>query len=50
LAIAQQPLAAFLTLSHSSFSVKICDFCVTIRGESQNAHAERLHWLTRSLP
>lgn len=50
LAIAQQLLAAFLTLSHSSFSVKICDFRGTMRGESQNAHAERLHWLTRSLP
>jgi len=50
LAIAQQPLAAFLTLSHSSFSVKICDFRGMLRGESQNAHAERLHWPTRSLP
>ena len=53
LALAQQCRAVFLTLRERSFSVKICRFAVTasviVTRETQNAHAERLHWQTRLL-
>jgi len=51
LALAQQRRAVFLTLRDRSFSVKRCSFAVTeamvVTRETQNAHAERLHWQTR---
>jgi hypothetical protein len=51
LALAQHGRAVFLTLRERSFSVKICSFAVTasviVTHETQNAHAERLHWQTR---
>ena len=48
LVIAQQRCAGFLTLAQCSFSVKTCDFGGP-PATLQNAHGERIHWLTRLL-